>query len=114
MAKKLGNYLGFIDKDGGKVQDLPLEAKKIIYDCIMSVDLEESDRLREEGQYYGYQFDDMPGVTLIIYEKKIVALIQLGVYDMKTESINDSIVVAMGVPRNDIEGLLDDRPKQYH
>ncbi len=101
-------YIGRINKDGGDIKDFPMKIKKQIYDLIMSVDLDEADKLRSEGQYGMYQSEETPGLSVIVYDEKIVALIRMGVYDLESESVNDEKLVAVGIPRNDIERLIED------
>lgn len=98
--------VGRIDKKGGRVDDLPIEIKRQVYDFIMSLDLDEDDRLRAEGQYGMHQSYEVPGIGVIVCDDKIIALIKMAVYDLDSESVDDEIMVAMGIPRNDIERLI--------
>ncbi len=98
-------YVGRIKKEGN-IDELPTTLKRQIYDFIKSIDLEEDDKMRALGQYGMNQSDELPGVGIVIYDEKIVALIKMGVYDLESESVNDELVLAIGIPRNDIEGLI--------
>lgn len=98
--------VGRINKKGGSVDDLPIEIKRQVYNFIMSLDLDEDDKLRAEGQHGMHQSDEVPGIGVIVYDEKIVALIKMGVYNLESESVDDEIMVAIGIPRNDIERLI--------
>ncbi|KKN11125.1 hypothetical protein LCGC14_1029720 [marine sediment metagenome] len=98
-------YIGRINKEGS-VDDLPTILKKRLYDLIMSIDLDEDDKLRSEGQYGMHQSDEAPGLSVLIYDKKIVVMIKMGVYNLESGLVDDEIMVAPGVPRNDMKRLV--------
>ena len=105
MIESKIKYVGRINKDGN-VDELPIEIKKHVYDLIMSIDLDEDDKLRSEGQYGMHQSDEAPGISVIVYDKKLIALIKMDAYDLESGLVDDEIMVAPGVPRNDMKRLV--------
>ena len=100
--------IGKIKKEGGHIDELPIEVKKSIHDLIMSIDLDNADKMTAEGNYGMYQSDEVPGISVVVGDKKIVALVKMGVYDLETRSINDEMVMAVGIPMNDIKRFLEE------
>jgi len=108
------DYVGKINEEGGTVYDLPIEVRRVIYDFIKCIDLDEDDRHRAEGSYHGHVSEEFPGLNAVVSDERITILLQMGVYDEEKQRVDGEKVLAVGVPRNDIEGLLDDVPEQYH
>lgn len=103
------NFIGTIKKDGGDMRDLPIEVRQKVYDFISGIDLAADDAMREEGKYGMYSDDDVPGLHAVVASDKIVVILKMGVYDLESKSINDEIVMSVGIPRNDIAALIKEK-----
>lgn len=91
----------------GKVEELPLYIRKKMYDLIISIDLEEDDRLRAEGKFGIHQSEEEPCMGIIVYDEKIVMLMRTGVYDLENQSMTDKeVLVSVGISRDRIEDLI--------
>ena len=99
-------YVGEIKKDGG-VHQLPFKIRRLMYDLIKSIDLNEDDKMRAEGKYGMHQFDESPGIGAVVSNDKISFMINMQVYDPAAGLLTDehkTMVVA--VSRDDVECLL--------
>jgi hypothetical protein len=107
MNKRI-EYIGKIRKEGGHTDEIPIEIKKRIYDVIMSIDLDEDDKMRSMERYRMHQLDEAPGIGVIVYDDKFVAIMKMGVYDPESESVVDEKVIACGIPRDDVKKFLEE------
>lgn len=101
--------LGYFEKEGS-IYQLPWEVRKLAYDFIKSIDLDEDDRLRSEGKHGMYESDEAPGIRIVVYDDKVIALVTIRTLESLDDPITDdnAAVIAFAIPRNEIDKLISE------
>lgn len=96
--------------ESGTIKDLPFILREQIYNMIMVLDFEEIDRDNALEEHYMYTDDNFPGIGAVVSEDKITILLRVFTYNDEGQITDeDPNVMMIGVPRDNIESLLDGR-----